>query len=104
MKRAVWSLLLLGALSAAFWAGSMFPRQEARVAAAPTPMTPDTGLVDEPDDDSDADGAVKISRAARRIIGLKVEPAEEKPLAQTIRVLGRVAADETRIYRINAAV
>ena len=60
---------------------------------------------DEPvEDDSDITGAVRVSAAGRRAAGVRLEMAEEGPISTTVRVLGRVAADETRIYRINASV
>jgi membrane fusion protein, copper/silver efflux system len=49
-------------------------------------------------------GTVEISASRQQTIGVKVAVVEKKPVIHTIRVLGRVEADETRIYRINAAV
>ena len=51
-----------------------------------------------------APGAVEITPARQQLIGLKVGVVEKKPVMRTIRVLGRVGPDETRIYRINASV
>jgi membrane fusion protein, copper/silver efflux system len=48
-------------------------------------------------------GTVKISPEKQQVIGVKVASAEEAPWSGTVRVLGKVAPDETRIYRINAA-
>jgi membrane fusion protein, copper/silver efflux system len=48
-------------------------------------------------------GTVKISTEKQQIIGVRVEPAKKAPWSGTIRILGRVVPDETRIYRINAA-
>lgn len=48
-------------------------------------------------------GTVKISPEKQQIIGVKVATAEEAPWSGTVRVLGRVVPDETRIFRINAA-
>jgi len=36
--------------------------------------------------------------------GVKVATVEKRPVTQTIRMLGRVAVDETRVYRINSTV
>jgi len=49
-------------------------------------------------------GTVRINPEKQQLIGVRVEPVEKGSGAHTIRVLGRVAADETRIYRINASV
>jgi Cu(I)/Ag(I) efflux system membrane fusion protein len=51
-----------------------------------------------------APGTVKITTDRQQLIGVKVGALEKKPVSQTIRVLGRVAVDETRIYFINATV
>lgn len=56
------------------------------------------------DSDSQAPGTVEISPARQQLIGLKIGVVEKKPVVHTFRIPGRVAADETRIYRINAAV
>jgi Cu(I)/Ag(I) efflux system membrane fusion protein len=53
---------------------------------------------------SSTPGAVKISADRQQLIGVKVATVEKKPVTQTIRVLGRVAVDETRIYFINATI
>ncbi len=48
-------------------------------------------------------GTVRISPERQQIIGVRVMKVEKAPWNHTLRVLGRVAADETRVYRINAA-
>ena len=49
-------------------------------------------------------GTVKINRERQQMIGVRVGRVEKKAITHTIRLLGRVAADETRIYVINATV
>lgn len=49
-------------------------------------------------------GTVKIGSDRQQLIGVKVGTVEKKPITQTIRILGRVAVDETRIFRINATI
>ena len=49
-------------------------------------------------------GTVKITPEKQQLIGVRVGVVEEKPVVQTIRLLGRVTADETRIYIINATI
>jgi multidrug efflux pump subunit AcrA (membrane-fusion protein)/YHS domain-containing protein len=46
---------------------------------------------------------VKISSEKQQAIGVQVGPVERKPFTYTLRVLGRVAADETKTYRLNSA-
>ncbi len=48
-------------------------------------------------------GTIRISPEKQQVIGVKVVKVEKAPWNHTLRVLGRVAADETRVYRINAA-
>jgi multidrug efflux pump subunit AcrA (membrane-fusion protein) len=48
-------------------------------------------------------GTVRISPEKQQVIGVRVMKVEKAPWNHTLRVLGRVAADETRVYRINAA-
>ncbi len=54
--------------------------------------------------ESPAPGAVEITPKRQQLIGLKVAAVEKKSVVHTIRILGRVAADETRIYRINSFI
>ncbi len=47
---------------------------------------------------------VKISPEKQQAIGVRVGFVEKKSFTHTLRILGRVAIDETRVYRINASV
>jgi len=49
-------------------------------------------------------GTVKVSLEKQQLIGVRIAPVERKPLSDTMRLLGRVAADETRVYLINATI
>ena len=49
-------------------------------------------------------GTIRISPEKQQLIGVKTATVEKAPWSHTLRVLGRVTPDETRIYRINAAV
>jgi len=48
-------------------------------------------------------GTVKISTEKQQIIGVRVEKVETSPRVQTLRTLGRVAADEDLTYRVIAS-
>jgi membrane fusion protein, copper/silver efflux system len=48
-------------------------------------------------------GVVRVAPDRQQLIGVKVVTVESAPSSHTIRVLGRVVPDETRIYRVNAA-
>ncbi len=58
----------------------------------------------EEDTSSMPPGTVRISPERQQIVGIRIGEAEKKALTQTIRLLGTVAADETRLYFINATV
>jgi membrane fusion protein, copper/silver efflux system len=49
-------------------------------------------------------GTIKVSPEKQQLIGVRVAPVEKKALLHNLRLLGKVATDETRIYRINATV
>jgi RND family efflux transporter MFP subunit len=49
-------------------------------------------------------GTVQITPEKQQLIGVRMGSVETKPLNHTLRFLGKVATDETRIYRINATV
>lgn len=53
---------------------------------------------------SPAPGTVEITPTRQQLIGLRLGVVEKKPEVHTFRILGRIAADETKIYRINASV
>lgn len=48
-------------------------------------------------------GTIRIAPEKQQLIGVKTVTVEKAPWNHTLRVLGRVAPDETRTYRINAA-
>jgi Cu(I)/Ag(I) efflux system membrane fusion protein len=48
-------------------------------------------------------GTVHISPEQQQAIGLRVESVEQSKSAPRVRLLGRVVADEARVYRVNAA-
>ena len=49
-------------------------------------------------------GAVKVTAQKQQLIGVRLGVVEKAPFKHTLRALGRVAVDETRIYRLNAFV
>jgi membrane fusion protein, copper/silver efflux system len=48
-------------------------------------------------------GSVKITPEKQQIIGVRVATVERQPVVHTLRVLGKVAPDENRTFRINAS-
>jgi RND family efflux transporter MFP subunit len=49
-------------------------------------------------------GSVRIDSARQQLFGVRVGPVEEASGSYKLRLLGRVAADEGKIYRINAGI
>ena len=47
-------------------------------------------------------GSVKITPEKQQIMGVRVETVAKSPWTYTLRTVGKVAADETRTYRVNA--
>jgi Cu(I)/Ag(I) efflux system membrane fusion protein len=48
-------------------------------------------------------GGVTVSPEKQQVIGMKVAAVERAPVSRTLRVPGRVAPDESRVYRVNSA-
>ncbi len=90
-----------------YWVDPMHPSYKADKAG----IAPDCGMQLEAvyADGSTGDGktlpagAAKVTAEHRQMIGVKVGTVEKAGGTHTIRTLGRVAVDETRIYRLNAA-
>jgi Cu(I)/Ag(I) efflux system membrane fusion protein len=73
-------------------------------------IAPDCGMQLEPVYAGEAEeasplpaGLVQISTDRQQIIGLKVATVQKTSESHNLRILGRVAPDETRTYRMNAA-
>jgi Cu(I)/Ag(I) efflux system membrane fusion protein len=49
-------------------------------------------------------GAVVIDGATQRLLGIRVAPVEKTGATRIIRVVGRVAPEDTRLYRVNSGV
>ena len=51
-----------------------------------------------------ADGAIRVKPDTQRLVGVRVQAVENATTTATLRLYGRVAADETRSYRVNAGI
>src|SRR5581483_7954411 len=47
-------------------------------------------------------GAVRIDAKTQQLFGIRVAPVEKAAGARSMRLLGRVAADDTRVYRVTS--
>lgn len=105
-KKFIYLVLILAVAVGAFLAGRLLnegaknrnptkqPLQEKKPPAEESQESPS----------SMAPGTVRISPEKQQIVGIRVAQVEKIPLTHTIRLLGRIAPDETRIYFINATV
>jgi Cu(I)/Ag(I) efflux system membrane fusion protein len=48
-------------------------------------------------------GAVKLNSQRQQLLGVRVAPVEKAPYTHNLRALGKVAIDETLIYRLNSS-
>ncbi len=69
---------------------------------------PATTAADEEEDQAASEqfaaGTVRISAERQQLIGVRTGPTEKTTATRTMRILGRVSVDETRVYRLIAAV
>jgi membrane fusion protein, copper/silver efflux system len=107
MKRAFYFLAIFATVAGAFLAGSLYDRRPAEVTSTdrqPTMSHLTSAWLPETDPADMPPGTVAISPERQQTVGIRVGQAEKKPFTHTIRLLGRVAADETRTYFINATI
>ncbi len=106
-KRVFWIAVIIVALGA-FLAGLRTGREADGKAetAAELEAESDPGLseTEEVDLSSLPPGTVHLSPAQQQLAGVRVGTVSKEPYVYPLRVLGRVAADETKIYRIVASV
>jgi len=106
-NKLIFGIALFLLLAGSFIAGSWFNQREAlktnrsslKSAAVNPAEKPDIG----PDTSSWPPGTVNVSSEKQQLIGVKMATVEKVPWSYSLRVLGRVVPDETRICRINAA-
>jgi Cu(I)/Ag(I) efflux system membrane fusion protein len=103
MKKLVLILLFLVILLASFFAGSWFSQREGAKGRSAGVRSLQVGEESENDTSSMPPGTVKITPEKQQAIGVQLGLVEKKSVTQNLRILGRIAADDTRIYRIFAA-
>lgn len=64
----------------------------------------DAGPADAAGRAAAAAGRVTVRPEAQQLLGVAVSPVERRAAVRTLRLFGRVAPDETRIYRLNSGV
>jgi RND family efflux transporter MFP subunit len=103
MKKLVLVLLFLVILVATFLAGSWFSQREGAKSRSAGVRSLQVGGEPENDTSSMPPGTVKVTPEKQQAIGVRLGLVEKKSVTQNLRILGRVAPDEIRIYRILAA-
>jgi membrane fusion protein, copper/silver efflux system len=113
MKKIYYAVIILALIAGSFWAGSWYNQRET-AKVIPPGIKSTTHAHSGPDTDTVIDtkfgtsslppGTVKISPSKQQTIGIRLGVVEKTSALHTLRILGRVAPDETRVYRINAAV
>lgn len=105
MKRLILPAAFLALLFAAFLSGYWYRSTSTPAAVS---KVPGVGTQSEPasgdDESSSVPGSVQISPEKQQRTGIRLASVAKISESHTLRVLGRVAPDETRVYRINAAV
>jgi len=117
-------LLLLAAVSVAGWSWQSRTQPAGTILYYVDPMhptyrsdrpgtAPDCGMRLEPvyeDDRRSAarqtahDTAIRVRPDTQRLVGVRVQAVEKTSATADLRLYGRVAADETRSYRVNAGI
>ncbi len=104
MKNFRYTLVFFAVITALVLADLWQQRAARADSSAGGTIQTETNKDSEYKNESPPPGTVEISAARQQAIGMKVAVVEKKSVIYPIRVLGRVEADDTRIYRINASV
>ena len=108
MKKFLYAVILI-ILLGGFWGVSSWYNNRKAERGNPSRVKSGTAISDKRSDaDTDSSslssGTVRISHEKQQIIGVRTGIAEKSSVTRTLRLLGRVAPDETRIFKIKAAV
>lgn len=131
MKKIIWATVVIAIMATTFFAGYWFSRGqgtavvdsgERKILYYVDPMNPSQkydkpgiapcGMALEPvyEDGTGTHfasmppGTVMIGPEKQQLIGVRTEQVEKSPSSRAIRMIGSVAADETRIYKVNSSV
>ena len=109
MKKLILAAILLVLLVGSFLAGSWWRDRKDVKGNPSSSRSREISSDKRPDTDTNTDtsssiGTVRITPERQQVTGVRIGQVEKTAQRNTIRTLGRVAADDTRIYRINIAV
>lgn len=106
MKRILWGISLCAIILISFLAGIWVSRRggdnQIPSIAESAPIATEEDIQGDPP--TMTPGMVQISPERQQVIGVRVGVVEKKTVVHSLRVLGRVATDEVRVYRIVASV
>lgn len=105
MKRPLFLAAILVFTGAAFLAGYWYKTVSSPVTASPPAAVGEQSEHASMDDmSSTVPGTVQVRPGKQQLMGITLATVEKVSEKLTLRLLGRVVPDETRIYRVNAAV
>jgi Cu(I)/Ag(I) efflux system membrane fusion protein len=115
MRKSLYAALVAILIVASFLAGLWFnnfekvsnqqpPAEKPATVDTEKRNTGDTGSVDDIDVSSLSSGTVTISPEKQQMVGVRTGVVEKSVVAKKLRLLGRVAPDETRIFKVNTSV
>jgi Cu(I)/Ag(I) efflux system membrane fusion protein len=105
MKRLILPAAILVLLGTAFLSGYWYRSTSTPAAVSQRSNAGEQSKPASADDvSSSVPGSVQVSPEKQQLMGVRLASVAKVSESHTLRVLGRVAPDETRIYRINAAV
>ena len=100
MKKPLLIAAVLVLVAGAFMLGS---RLSWRKAPIPGSAAGGPAAASEVDEGDFAPGTVNVGPQKRQLVGIRVAEVRKEPVTHTLRVLGKVAADETRLFIVNAS-
>ena len=103
VKYVFYTIFLIIIIVGSFLTGSWYKNQESPRNSL-LGGNPSSAPKDMEDDEQLPPGTVRVTSEKQQMIGIRVTEVEKTSAQQVLRILGRVAADDTRVYRINMAV
>ena len=106
MRKSATVALVFVLVIIAFIVGSRWNRQSPSPGTSPQKTFPPEqagGVSSDTEEEAFEPGTVSISPEKRQLVGIRIFEVRKEPVTHSLRVLGRVAADDTRLFIINAA-
>ncbi len=107
MKKISYLLIIIVIAIGSYLVGTRANQQSSeKLLTAGQSSQPEKEVVPQEEDEPSSllPGTVRVSPKKQQVVGVQVGQVERSPFTHTIRLLGKVAPDETRVYFINATV